>query len=220
MDSGNKMNGRFFRRVGINIIFIAMALPACIVLPGCEVYDLFEKAVSSYWKQETVGILVYPPVPLSFAETGKINSFFSDWVFGKNIEDVLLGAIEDFNKSSDTDVKGWYIRTDTNDDIKRYSEFYKEMAANGRDQRQLLMEEIEKYRQGEKAGAKDISMIMVGIYDDSNPDATAYPTSLIVYDYNKYSAAQQRGVVTKQPGYVQNGDLENLVKAVLKKVLN
>jgi hypothetical protein len=215
MLGSNKISGRFFRRIGINIIFIAMALPACIVLPGCEVYDLFEKAVSSYWGQESVDVFVYPPVPKSFAETGATNPFFDDEAFGKDVENVLLNAILDFSDNSDRKVKCWYSTLKP----QEFAEFYKLLSDSPRDIEDILRDDINNNRKKETK-LKNISMIMIGIYDDSNSKATSYKTALYLYDYNKNFMVKKFGDVARQPGRAQNGDLESLVKAVLKEVFN
>ena len=190
---------------------IHFLLTACILLSGCELFDLIEKAVMnngrrSYGKTY-VTILVMPPFPDKIEGTDAIQKSFT---FSKSVERGLLEGLAQYNsQSSSTHVNHVYWN-----DAKTVLGFYRKVLSGG-NIRALCEEQLSILRN--QYDKKDASCVICGVYSYSEY-ASSTQVQLIYYDAAKRQNTNQTGNIPIKEGRDKESKLADLMTNLLKKV--
>lgn len=184
---------------------------------GCQLWDVLSDAINNVWGAPSrVDVLVLPPYPLfDVKEESEWNRALAG-VYSERVKDALMRGIDAFNDGSRRTlvVPTYCTLKDT------VGNFYNELTNNMQDDtklRQVLKEMLDIYNQPQDDGArKNFKCVICGIYMYKR-SAQGNAMMLQYFDKEKDCLVAQTGVVTKEEGYAQNSDLQQLMTALLKK---
>lgn len=201
------------------IFLMLIALCCCFLLTGCELIEMINRYIrGSYRSSSSIAILVIPPAPIKEGRKENTQKAFS---FSNSVRDGLMSGIDAYNEASTVKIEPVYF---TKQDV--VDSFYNDIT------RIIIAAEEKKHDVGDdikeyctkivftirkSSEFKKMSCIIFGIYEHKD-FATAHNITLCYYDLANNNWSEVSGVVNKQSGRAQESDLQNLMKALLKKV--
>ena len=191
----------------------------CVLLSGCELIEMINRAIrGNYRSSESIAILVIPPAPI---KNGRRSSETKAFSFANSVRDGLMSGINAYNeKGSVTIVPVYFTKQElVNNFYDDISKILEQSEKDKKDAREEIKEYCTKivFALRKHTEYKKMSCIIFGIYEFKE-SATAHNITLCYYDLANNNWSAVNGVVTKQAGRVQESDLQNLMKTLLKRV--
>ena len=207
------------KKTSKSFFLIPIALCCCILLTGCELIEMINRYIrGNYRSSSSIAILVIPPAPRKEGRNADAQKAFS---FANSVRDGLMSGINAYNEAGDVTIIPVYFNKQ--DGVNSFYAHIDEILVAAEKKNQDPSDDIKEYctkivfalRKNSKY--KKMSCIIFGVYEHKD-SATAYNITLCYYDLANNNWSAVSGVVNKQSGRAQESDLQNLMKALLKKV--
>ena len=209
------MNSRLVKKLTRHFLFFVCALGLCGLLSGCLLIDLINKFIlENYRTSSKISILVYPPFPhMQKKEYDDMDKLITAFSASEGVKKGLMNGVAQFNQASSVEIIPIFYNK-----IEPVLKFYDNIFKNIEDStkiKRICRNKIFDIR--DNTEYKTASCIIFGVFEYKDT-AEAYNITLCYYDYANDKWTQVSGVVSKYAGRVQESDLQNLMKTLLKRV--
>ena len=197
------------------LIFLFQLCLVAYLLAGCELVDLVKRIVRDiYGSPSEISVMVYPPFPTNDSpSTQELRKTFSN---AENVKRGLMDGVDEFNEASSGTTIIPIYGTKSGMVIDFYDQILDAISSGRQDDiKKICFRQIRSIR--ENSEFHNTSCIIFGLFQN-NPNATHFNVQLYYYDYAKNYFATKHGVVDKSDSRAREADLQNLMKALLKKV--
>lgn len=202
-------------------LFVLCTIGFMFLFSGCELFDVLEDAINKYWGAPSrVDVLILPPYPSppSGKETTEWSLLAAE-AYSENIKNALKRGIDTFNSESRRTkiIPNYFMEKEVVEDF--YEDFFKACCKDGDRGVRKRMKEILDVLNGRKKdrGKRNFECVICGIMYNYQATTQANKIELVHFDKETNALVQRFGVVTKESGYAQASDLQQLMTALLKK---